>query len=181
MKTHHLTRVALMLALLIVSAQLAIPIGPVAVTLQTLVVLIIGLVLPKKQALLTMILYLFAGIMGLPIFAQAMGGPHSVFLPSFGFVLSFIPAVYLMAKKMEKSPKKDLKSYIYAVILGSLVIYAIGISYMSFILLVHLGNDFSLWKILSIGMIPFIPGDLLKSFLAVTISMRLNHHLKDKF
>lgn len=179
MKTHHLTRVALMLALLIVSAQLAIPIGPVAVTLQTLVVLIIGLVLPKKQGFLTLTVYLLAGFIGLPIFAQAMGGPHSVFLPSFGFVLSFIPAVWLMARKLEKSSKNGFKSYFYAVLLGNIVIYVIGILYMSFILLVHLDHDFSLWKILSIGMIPFIPGDILKSFLAITISMRLNRHLKD--
>ena len=78
MKTANLTRVALLLALLIISSRFAIPIGPVAISLQTLIVLIIGLILPTGQAVLTTTLYLLLGLLGLPIFTQAMGGPYSV-------------------------------------------------------------------------------------------------------
>lgn len=177
MKTSDLTRVALLLALLIVSAQFAIPIGPVAISLQTLIVLIIGLILPTKQAVLTTSLYLIVGLIGLPVFTQAMGGPYSVLIPSFGFILSFIPAVWVISKVRSINTKNKISNYILAVLLGNFIIYLIGISYMSFILVFYLGNEMSLWKILSIGMIPFIPGDLLKSILAVSISRQLNNYL----
>ena len=93
MKNSDLTRVAIVLSLLIVSAQFSVSIGSIAISLQSLVILVIGLVLTKKQGLMVTFLYLIAGLIGLPVFAQSMGGPHSVFLPSFGFILSFIPAV----------------------------------------------------------------------------------------
>ena len=174
MKISDLTRVALLLALLIISAQFAIPIGPVAISLQTLVVLIIGMVLPTGQAVLTTTLYLLVGLIGLPIFAQATGGLHSVFLPSFGFILSFIPAVWVMSKICSRNYESENKKYIMAVLAGNLIIYLIGISYMSFILIFYLGNDMNLWGVLSIGMLPFIPGDIVKTIIAMNISKRLN-------
>lgn len=180
MKTRDLTRMSLMLALLIVSAQIAIPIGPVSITLQSLVILIIGLVFPKKQAVLIAFLYLLLGLLGLPIFAQAMGGPHSVFLPSFGFILSFIPALWLMGEVRERNSGKDFKRDLSAVLLGNLVIYFFGILYMSFILIVYLGNEMTLWKVLSVGMIPFIPADIVKSVLAFSIAKRVNPYFKNK-
>ncbi|MDN6162016.1 MAG: biotin transporter BioY [Atopostipes sp.] len=180
MKTKELTRIALMLSLLIVSAQIAIPIGPVAITLQTLIVLVIALVLTRKQAVLTMLLYLVMGLMGLPVFSHGLGGPQSVFLPSFGFVLSFIPAVWLMTTIREKIEWQNLSKNLLSVLLGNFLIYLIGVSYMSFILLVHLEKEMTLWKILSLGLFPFIPADVIKSILAVSIAKRLNSYLKSK-
>ena len=179
MKTSDLTRIALMLSLLIISAQLSIAIGPIAISLQSLMVLIIGLVLTKEQAFLTSFLYLIAGLIGLPIFAQSMGGPHSIFLPSFGFIISFLPAVWLMAKIREGSSKEERTSYIQAVLLGNFIIYLVGISYMSFILNVYLEMDMTFWQILLAGLLPFIPIDILKSIIAIVIAKRLNTHLLD--
>lgn len=180
MKTKNLTRISLMIALLIISAQLAIPIGPVSITLQSLVILVIGLIFPKKQAVLTAFLYLLMGLMGFPIFAQAMGGPYSIFLPSFGFILSFIPALWLMGKVRERESGEDFKRNLSAVLLGNLVIYFVGILYMSFILIVHLGNEMTLWEVLSLGMIPFIPADIAKSILALSIAKRVTPYFKNE-
>lgn len=178
MRTVNLTRVALMLTLLMVSSQFAIPIGPVAISLQTLIVLIIGLILPTSQAVLTSTLYLVVGLIGLPVFTQAMGGPHSVFLPSFGFILSFIPAVWAMSKVRRMKSNDGIHNYIVAVILGNIIIYAIGLSYMLFILVLYLGNEMSFWQILTAGMLPFIPGDIIKSVVAVSISRQVNAYLE---
>lgn len=174
MKTANLTRIALLLALLIISSQFAIPVGPVAISLQTLIVLIIGLILPTEQAVLTAALYLLLGLLGLPIFTQAMGGPYSVLLPSFGFILSFIPAVWVMSKICSLKFKSANKKYVVAVFVGHFIIYLIGISYMSFILIFYMSDDINLWRILTIGMLPFIPGDIIKSIVAISISKRLN-------
>lgn len=177
MKISDLTRVSLLLALLIISSQFSLPIGPVAISLQTLIVLIIGLTLTAKQAVLTTSLYLVVGLIGLPVFTQAMGGPYSVLLPSFGFILSFIPAAWIIAKVRTMKLRNEKSQYILAVFWGQLIIYLIGISYMAFILVFYLGNEMSLWRILSIGMLPFIPGDILKSVIAISIAKRLNTYL----
>lgn len=177
MKASNLTRVALLLTLLILAAQLSIPIGPVAISLQTLIVLVIGLLLPTKQAVLTTILYLMVGLMGLPIFTQAMGGPHAVFLPSFGFILSFPPAVWIMSKIRQLQSKKIGNNYLLAVILGHFTIYIIGVSYMTFIFLFYLEKKITFGKILWIGMLPFIPGDIIKSLLAINLAKRLNRYM----
>lgn len=177
MKTIQLTRIALMLALLIISAQFAIPIGPVAISLQSLVILLIGLTLPKKQATLTAILYLIAGLIGLPVFAQATGGPQAIFLPSFGFVLSFIPAVWLMAIIRKKKFHQSIPADLIAVLIGNLVIYLIGILYMIFILVFYLNTPITFWKVISIGLLPFIPGDIIKSVVALSMARQLNKHL----
>lgn len=177
MKTSDLTRVALLLSLLIISAQFSIPIGPIAISLQTFVVLIIGLILSTRQAVLTTVLYLVVGLIGLPVFTQAMGGPHSIILPSFGFILSFTPAVWGMSKVRNMNSTHQVNNYVIAVLLGNLIIYLVGIAYMAFILIVYLGNEMSFWKILSIGMLPFIPGDIIKSVLAISMAKRLNRYM----
>ena len=177
MKNSSLTRISLMLSLLIISAQFTIPIGPVSISLQSMMILLIGLILPKKQAMLTSILYLIAGLIGLPVFAQAQGGLHSVFLPSFGFILSFIPSAWLVAKISEQESKGRVKKDIQAILIGNLVIYFIGIMYMTFIFNIHLELDYNLWRILSIGLLPFIPADVIKSIVALQIARRLNKHL----
>lgn len=177
MKTADLTRVSLLLALLIVSAQFAIPIGPVAISLQTLVVLIIGLILPARQAILTTSLYLVVGLIGLPVFAQAMGGPQSILLPSFGFVLSFIPAVWIISKIRQLPSRDKMSNYLLAIFLAHLIIYAIGLAYMTFILNFYLGNAMSFGRILTIGMLPFIPGDVVKAGIAISIARSLNTYL----
>lgn len=177
MKISDLTRVSLLLALLIISSQFAIPIGPVAISLQTLIVLIIGLILPTNQAVLTTILYLLVGLIGLPVFTQAMGGPYSVLLPSFGFILSFIPAVWVISRIRSLKSRDKTRNYIVAVLLGNIIIYLIGITYMSLIFTFYLDNEMSFSRILSIGMLPFIPGDIVKSVIAVSISRRLNDYL----
>lgn len=177
MKTNQLTRISLMLALLVVCSQFAVPIGPVPITLQTLIILIIGLVLPAKMAVITTGLYLVIGLIGMPVFAQGTGGFHSVLSPSFGFILSFIPATWFMAKFLEKSPLNSHVSHMVAVIIGNAIIYSVGLLYMNFILSVYMGNQLTLTEVLWAGMIPFLPGDVAKSIVAVIAAKQLQKQL----
>ena len=95
-------------------------------------------------------------------------------IPSFGFILSFIPAVW-MSKICSLNFKSANKKYIVAVFVGQFIIYLIGISYMSFILIFYMSNDINFWRILTIGMLLFIPGDIIKSIVAISISKRLSY------
>ena len=95
MKTKDITFTAIMLSILIVCSQISIPIGPVPITLQTLAILLIGYFLSPKKSALATTLYLIMGLAGLPIFSAFSGGPQSILMPSFGFILGFIPVSYV--------------------------------------------------------------------------------------
>lgn len=168
MKNRDLTLIAILIAILIVCSQLALPIGPVPITLQTLAVLLIGYLLPPKNAFLATSIYLVMGLFGLPIFSNFMGGLQSFLMPSFGFALGFIPASYFQAKYLTK-----FQNLIVAGIINFTITYLIGLSYMAFILNIYLNSQLNFVGILMAGMIPFIPGDILKLVVGVILAKRL--------
>lgn len=181
MKTRDITLSALMIAVLAICSQLSIPIGPIPITLQTFAVLLIGLLLPPKHALLVTSSYLLLGLIGLPVFANASGGLQSLISPAFGFAIAFIPAATIMAHFLQKQHQPRLITYLLASVLATVILYAIGLSYMSFILNVVLGAELTASKILMLGMIPFIPGDIIKIMLSITIALRLRNPLQTSF
>lgn len=173
MKTRELTLSALMIATLIICSQLSIPIGIVPITLQTFAILIIGMTLSVKNCLLVTTGYLVLGLTGLPVFAGGTGGIQSVLSPAFGFAIGFIPAAALIAYYLSKQTFLALWHYLLIGTLATLVIYIIGLVYMNFILTVIIGSQLSLIQLLMAGMIPFIPGDLLKIILSSAVAVRL--------
>lgn len=162
-----------MLALLIICSYISIPIGTVPISLQTFAVVLIGLLLPVQWSALTMSLYLVMGLAGLPVFAGGQGGLQALLSPSFGFVIGFVFGAPIIKAYLSRSSSSYRQSFI-ASFIGQMVIYLIGLTYMSWILNAYLGNSFNFSTILSIGMIPFIPGDILKTLLAVAIHQRLH-------
>ena len=87
--------VACMVTLLIVCSWLSIPL-PIPVTLQTFGLFLLGGLLPPKQRLATVAVYLMLGAIGLPVFASFQGGVGILFGPTGGFLLGFFPAVLVM-------------------------------------------------------------------------------------
>lgn len=168
MKNRDITLTAIMITLLIICSQLSLPIGPVPITLQTFAVLMIGYLLSPKNAVLATSIYLIMGLFGLPIFSNFMGGFQSFLLPSFGFILGFIPASYLQAKYLTKYSNLAI-----AGIINFAVTYVIGLTYMALILNIYLNSQLNFVGILMAGMIPFIPGDLLKLVVGVFIAKRI--------
>ncbi len=173
MKAKDLTLTAILLALLIVLSQLAVPIGPVPITLQTLAVLLIGYFLSPRSAALATFTYLIGGLVGLPIFSNFQGGFQSVLLPSFGFILSFIPASFFQAMYLRKRDSSKIKNLVIAGIINFATTYLIGLTYMAVILNVYLGSNLTFTGILMAGFLPFIPGDLLKLLLGIFLAKRL--------
>jgi len=178
MKAKDITLVGLLVAILIVCSQIAIPIGPVPITLQTFAVMLIGMIVKPKHAFYTTLLYLIIGVFGLPVFAGGLGGLQAVLSPSFGFVIGFIPASLLQSYYLERNLLNGNKELIIAAAINYIVSYLIGMTYMFFILNVYLHSAFSIPQILMIGLVPFIPGDLLKNILAITVGKRLRPQLK---
>lgn len=173
MKTKDMTITAMLIAILVVCSQLAIPIGPVPITLQTLAILMIGYLLSPNNTIFATAIYAGMGLAGLPVFSGFSGGFQAILMPSFGFVLAFIPAAYLQAKYLSKVNALESKHLLLAGLINFTVTYAIGLSYMAVILNVFLDAQLNVMGILMAGMLPFIPGDLIKLFTGMMMAKRL--------
>lgn len=153
-----MTRISIMAALTVVSSFISLPIGPVAVTLQTLFVLLTGLLFTPKQAFYTQIVNLLLTIL--------MRGPQIFISPSFGFLVAFIVVSTLLAWLKENG---KIKNVTYLVIVGTVISYIIGTPYMAFILNRVMRLNLSFTDVLNTGVILFLPGDALKAMLAIIV------------
>ena len=151
------------IALLAIASQIAIPVpfSPVPITAQSLMVLIIGSLFGAKRALYTTLGYLALGSMGAPIFSAGSFGLAKVFGPTGGYLLGFAIAAYLMGKLAELKKDRTIKDAIALFTLGHVVIFAVGLTWLSF----YVGAN----NTLAMGLYPFIPGLIIKTFLAALI------------
>lgn len=167
MKLKDLIKTALFVVLMIVGAFINISFGaPVPYTLQTLFMLMGGIVLGVKYGPLSQLVYVLLGLFGLPIFTQGKGGLAALMSPTFGFLLGFILGAYVVALLYRKLPIRN--SYVRGVvsaIVGAAVIYIPGILYFYLLQNVIIGKAMSLLMI-SGFMVPFFIPDLAKAIIA---------------
>lgn len=164
LSTRDITYCSIMAALTLLSGFITVPLGPIPLTLQTLFVLLTGLILSKRNALISQGIHFLLSLL--------IGGFQSFISPSFGFVFGFAAGAYVIAFIIEKYGF-TVKSASIAVFIGSIVIYLVGLPYMAIILNNYLGGNFSIMQILQMGLFMFIPGDLIKAVFAVVVGLRL--------
>ena len=114
-----------------ISAQISIPIKPVPFTLQTMIVLLAGAFLGAKNGAYSQVLYIFLGVIGLPVFAQTADGTMGfarLIGPTGGYLLAFPVAAYLVGLLTEKNQK--YLSVIISMFVAELVVILVGTSYL---------------------------------------------------
>ncbi len=168
-KIYDLTLMAICLALMIVGAKLAIPIGPIPVTFQTLAVFIISLVLGTKRAAIVFTIYIILGLIGLPVFSTG-GGIQYIYMPSFGFVVGFLLASLVIG--LEPRFNKFYAKYILSFI-GLIIINVCGLSYMFVVFNLYKGLNKDFIYVIQVGLLPFITKDIFMVILACIIYSRL--------
>lgn len=168
-----LARAAAFLALLAVGARLSIPFWPAPLSLQTLVLALIGLSIGPWYGLSVVGLYIFLGVVvGLPILANPpYGGLAYVFLPGFGFLLGFLPSVVMtgLGRRMDCFLPRKV-AYAAAALLGLIPVYLCGILYYG--LIRGLYGQAPVWAILAPFAV-YVPGDLFKAIAAAVVAERL--------
>ena len=120
---------SLFTSLTIVGSYISIPTGIVPIVLSTLFIYIGSLILGKKWATISVGLYLFLGILGLPVFSGGNGGFHHFYGPTGGFLIGYLFAAFLIGMISEKRQNTYLD--IIALIIGTLVIHGFGILWLS--------------------------------------------------
>ncbi|WP_326909544.1 biotin transporter BioY [Sedimentibacter sp. MB31-C6] len=176
---NDITQTGIFTALTAIGAFISIPVGPVPITLQTFFVLLSGIILGSRKAMFSQIAYILLGLVGLPIFAGFSGGLQTITKPSFGFLIGSVLAAYCVGKITEKKSDSTTNMYI-AVIIGTLIIYAIGIPYMYYILNIMLSSNLHINQILKLGMLMFIPGDTIKAIVTVLLGSKLQGKLNKR-
>jgi biotin transport system substrate-specific component len=141
--------------------RLPLPFTPVPVTGQTFAVLLCGAALGSARGALAQGLYLALACAGLPVLAGAR--PAFPLGPTAGYLVGFIAAAYLVGRLVERGWDRRLRTAAPAMALGSAVIYAFGLAWLTLYLGVPLA------RALALGVWPFIPGDILKLALAAGI------------
>lgn len=109
------------------AAQVQIPALPVPFTLQTLAVLVIGATYGSSRGAITMGAYAVVGVLGFPVFAGGASGIDVIFGATGGFLLGFIFAAALIGRLAELNWSSDALRMFVSYVLGSIVIYAIGV------------------------------------------------------
>lgn len=155
-------------ALTAVAAQISIPASPVPFTFQTLVVLLVGASLGSIRGSVSMALYALLGVVGLPVFAPLKDGSHAVGLDAvmgatFGFVIGFIAAAFVVGKLAELNWSSNALKMFTSYAVGSLVIYAFGIPVLA---AVATGGDVSIAAGI---MTPFLIWDAVKAVIAAAL------------
>jgi biotin transport system substrate-specific component len=142
-----------------IAAQVLIrlPFTPVPISLQTLTVLLAGAALGPFRGGMAMVLYLVAGVVGVPWFSEQQSGWE---FASFGYIIGFVAAAVVVGVLARRGADRTVLGAVWLMILGNLVIYVLGVAWLASWLAVDLATalEFGVW--------PFLIGDALKIALA---------------
>ena len=151
--------------LLAISAKIAVPFFPVPMTMQTLVVVGLGLALGSRMAMMAVGLYLIEGALGLPVFSGTPEkgiGVAYMMGPTGGFLLGFLFAAGLTGWLAERGWDRNVFFAFLAALAGAAIIYVPGLLWLGGLI----GWD---KPVLEFGLYPFILGDIFKAALAALI------------
>jgi len=155
--------------LLAISSKVQLPFWPVPMTMQTFVIFLIGMTYGVRLSFATVALYLFEGAAGLPVFASGGGiayliGPTAGYL--YGMLFASVAISYLANLGFSKTYFKATLS----LVAGSIIIFSIGI--------IYLGSIIGYEKAIAAGLFPFIPSELFKIALAVSLIPTIHKIIK---
>ena len=177
-KTRKIVFVALFAALIAVFGIVAVPVPgtPVPIVLQNMLVILTSLVLGTKLGVLSVALFLFTGLIGLPVFSGGGGGLARFLGPTGGFLYGYLLASFisgLVAGKASKSNK--LLRLFLASLAGFTVLYIPGIIHFSLVL------NKTLSQTLKLAVIPYLLPDAIKAFIEPLIAYPLRKNISTLF
>jgi len=160
---------AVMAAVLCLIGPVALPVGPVPIALTGFGVCLAGGVLGSVQGCMAVLIYILLGAVGLPVFSGFAGGISVLAGPTGGYIMGYLPCAAIAGIS-----KKNGKCMGLWMLLGTAVMYMLGTAWFV------LQADVNAWAALSICVLPFLPGDILKIFAAVKTAKAINTALSSK-
>lgn len=149
-------------------AQVSVPLWPVPITGQTLGVLLVGAALGARRGAASLLSYMLLGLVGMPWFAQFTGGIAAVAKPSFGYIIGFIPAAYLIGYLSERRWDRSWWKAAAGFGLASLIPFVFGVPYLWAVLALA-GKNIGFAGAMAAGFTPFIIGGIVKWLLGAML------------
>jgi bioY protein len=168
--------ISIFAALTAIGAFISIPIPYVPFTMQFFFCSMSGIILGGKKGALSQLLYIFIGLIGIPVFTKG-GGPQYIFQTTFGYLIGLVLAAYVIGKRVEKK-KKNFRNLLLANFLGIIFIYLIGVTYFYLINKFYLGSNMTISLAIYNGFLLTLPGDLLKSIITALVGSRVVNTIK---
>ncbi|MCI9081269.1 MAG: biotin transporter BioY [Lachnospiraceae bacterium] len=166
----QLAVIGVMTAVTCILAPFSIPIGPVPISLTNLAIYFSLYVLGMKKGTISYLVYLLIGFIGVPVFSGFTSGPEKLFGPTGGYLIGFIPMAVLAGILIDKFSSSRIISFL-GMAAGTVICYGIGTAWLAW--QAHLD-----WKAaLFAGVIPFIPGDVIKIALAAIAGPEIRKQL----
>ena len=181
--TRRLTLCALMAAVMCVLAPVSLPIGPISITGGTLAIYLAACLLGGRWGAASTLVYLLVGFVGLPVFSNYMGGAQRLVGPTGGYLVGYLPMVFLAGSVSEKALRRFGGQgrrgallvpalQLLGMVLATAVLYAFGTAWYC----LQAGVD--LQKALAACVLPFIPFDLLKMAAALLAALPVRRRLE---
>jgi biotin transport system substrate-specific component len=140
-----------------------IPGTPVPITGQTFAVVLVGASLGALLGLASLGLYLFVGALGAPVYADGHHGWDVLTGPTGGYIVGFVLAAIVTGWLAQQRWDRRFSSAVAAMLTGNVLIYAVGLPWLAD------DQDLGFKETMAEGLAPFIPGDLLKLYLAAAL------------
>lgn len=171
-KTVSLALISIMAAITCILGPLSIviPISPVPISLTNLAIYLTVIILGCKKGTISYLIYLLIGFVGLPVFSNFSSGPAKLLGPTGGYLIGFIFMAFISGLFVDRFRGKT-HMYIVGMVLGTVVTYVIGTGWLAY----QIHSSFG--AALSLGVFPFIPGDMIKIVIATILGTTIKKQL----
>ncbi len=172
MKTKNLVYTALFAAIICICAPLSIQIAVIPLSLATLAIYILSAISDIKISLPAVCVYILLGAVGLPVFSGFQGGFQKLAGVTGGYIVGYIPCVFIIGILLKKSPKRFM--YPLSMAAGTAVLYGFGTAWYVF------QTKTSLASALAVCVLPFLAGDAVKIAAASIVSPIIRKRIQHK-
>ncbi len=167
---YQIVFIGIMSAVICILGPLSFPIGVIPVSLTNLAIYFVLYILGMKKGTLSYIIYMLIGLAGIPVFSGFSGGPSKLLGPTGGYLIGFMFMALIAGFFIDKFFDKWYLCII-GMVLGTAVCYVFGTIWLSY------QANMSIGAALFAGVIPFIPGDLIKIIVAAYLGPQIRTRL----
>lgn len=167
---YQMASIGVMAAVICILGPLSMPTGLVPISFTILAVYLAIYTLGMKKGTMSLIIYLFVGFAGLPVFSGFTSGPSKLLGPTGGYLIGFIFMSLIAGFFIDRFFNKWYLC-IFGMILGTIVCYIFGTAWLAY------QANISINAALAAGVLPFIPGDLAKIVISAFIGPKIRNRL----
>lgn len=158
-----------------IGAYIVIPLPLVPITMQTFFVSLAAALLGGTLGALSQVVYVLLGVIGLPVFAGGKAGFGVLMGPTGGYLAGFIVGAYIIGKLIEMKEKPGFLWMAFAMLIGHVALYVLGVAQLMFVAKLTLGKAFA------VGVLPTLPGGAIKIVAAAFVAVKLRDKIRQVF